>query len=187
MLKKKQVITLVSIAIISFLVGTTFNVITIATDSSRNPWDMVWEAFYDLEAQVQSLNQTVHSLNQNLENLRPEIVTAYNPTIIRLLKDRWIDTVSILNVELSEGTTVLAIATMEIACDHGLVFVRANANNTYSTVDRQGDTGWQITEVHYVWQNLTSGTYTFAIQCKLYLQNWGWATIRRSRLTLVIF
>jgi len=55
MLGKKQIVTMVSIAIMSFLVGTTVNFVAVASD--RNPFDKIWEVIYDLQARVTALEQ----------------------------------------------------------------------------------------------------------------------------------
>ena len=54
MFKKKQVLTLVSIAVISFIIGTMFNAIAMAKDGG-NPFDKIWEAIYDLEERLESI------------------------------------------------------------------------------------------------------------------------------------
>ena len=49
MLRKRQVATIVSIAVVSFLIGTS-----VATDGG-NPFDALWNAFYGLESRVEAL------------------------------------------------------------------------------------------------------------------------------------
>lgn len=54
MIRKKQVLTVVSIAAISFLVGTMFSVM--ATDGG-NPFSVIWEAISGLESRVEALEE----------------------------------------------------------------------------------------------------------------------------------
>jgi len=68
MLKRKQVIAIVSIVVLSSLIGTSMSIA-----SNGNPWDKVWEAIYQLETEVESLNQTILSLNQTIEDLKAQI------------------------------------------------------------------------------------------------------------------
>ena len=57
MLRKKQIIMIVSVAVISFLIGTTSNSMTMAEDDDRgNPY--VWEAIHDLQDRVEILENT---------------------------------------------------------------------------------------------------------------------------------
>ena len=53
-LKKKQAIMMVSIAVVSFLIGTTLNVMTMATDGG-NPFDKIWGEIHDLKDRVKIL------------------------------------------------------------------------------------------------------------------------------------
>lgn len=46
---------MMTIAVISFLVGSTFNVITMAKDRGGNPFDDIWEAIHDLEDRLDSI------------------------------------------------------------------------------------------------------------------------------------
>jgi len=52
---KRQVTIMISIATVSFLIGTMFNVM--AMDSGGNPWDKVWTAISELQARVNALEQ----------------------------------------------------------------------------------------------------------------------------------
>jgi len=54
MLKKKQVLTIVSIAAMSFLIGTMFSVM--ASDGG-SPWDRVWASITGLESRVETLEE----------------------------------------------------------------------------------------------------------------------------------
>lgn len=53
MFKKKQVLAMVGIAILSFVIGSMFNVM--ANDSGGNPWDKVWTSINELESKVETL------------------------------------------------------------------------------------------------------------------------------------
>jgi len=55
MSRKKQIVTMVSIAIISFLVGTTVNFVAAAGDG--NPFDKIWQAISNLQTRVTALEQ----------------------------------------------------------------------------------------------------------------------------------
>lgn len=66
MLRKKQVVVVVSIAIVSFLVGTMFNVVTGAGGS---PWDMVWSAITELQSEVDIVNASVLQLQEEINNV----------------------------------------------------------------------------------------------------------------------
>ncbi len=64
MLKKRQVSTLVGIAVISFLIGTILNVNFMAiasegTDGYGIPFDEIWKAISGLQAEVDSLNTRI--------------------------------------------------------------------------------------------------------------------------------
>ena len=56
---KRQVITVLSIAAISFLIGTLFNMNFIATGGSSSPWDRVWTAITGLESRVETLEEQI--------------------------------------------------------------------------------------------------------------------------------
>jgi hypothetical protein len=55
MIRKKQAITLVTIIVISFLVGGTFSFVTMAKDGGGNPFDKIWEKIYALEDRLDSI------------------------------------------------------------------------------------------------------------------------------------
>ena len=57
MIKKKQFLTVLSIAVIAFLFGTTFNMNFIAAGGDSNPWSRVWEAISKLQNQVSVVDQ----------------------------------------------------------------------------------------------------------------------------------
>jgi len=56
---KRQVITVLSIAAISFLIGTMFSVM--ASDGG-SPWDRVWTTISELESKVENLEARVEDL-----------------------------------------------------------------------------------------------------------------------------
>jgi hypothetical protein len=173
---------LVSIAVVSFLIGTMFNAITVAKKDGGNPLDEIWEAIYDLQTQV-----------GELEEGQPQVitVTGHPQPWHRLEPTGWTDLLSIPNVTISENTTVFAIATACFTTSHMHVYamqMRHRANTSYG---RHHSQGWDTTgsyretlEIHHVWSNLTAGTYTFAFQCGV---NVSEMYVKHSRLTLVIF
>lgn len=57
MLKKKQVATLVGIAVISFLIGTLFNMNFVVRGGDGSPWDRVWKAISELQDRVSALEE----------------------------------------------------------------------------------------------------------------------------------
>ena len=57
MFKKKQVLTLIGIAIISFLIGTTLSNATLAIDVGGNPFDKIWGAITELQARVTAIEE----------------------------------------------------------------------------------------------------------------------------------
>jgi len=73
MVKKKQVATTVSIALICFLIGTIVNV-NLMTNAKQDDDDkrgipFIWDAIYGLQAEVESLNVTAQS---------PKMIRFYN-------------------------------------------------------------------------------------------------------------
>jgi hypothetical protein len=62
---------MISIAVMSFLIGTTFNIMSFAEDG--NPFDEIWEAIHKLDAQVESMNQTIQFLNQTIKELETRL------------------------------------------------------------------------------------------------------------------
>jgi outer membrane murein-binding lipoprotein Lpp len=73
--------------LIIFIAAIVFALTTRATDESRNPWNKVWQAisdlqakvdslsasFTDLQIQVQSVDETMQSLNQKIEVLETRV------------------------------------------------------------------------------------------------------------------
>lgn len=73
MIKKRQIVVMVSIAVASFLVGTMFNAITMAEDGG-NPFEKIWEALYGVESDVDSLNASLIELEKRVRALEgPEL------------------------------------------------------------------------------------------------------------------
>lgn len=70
MFKKKQVLIVVSIAIICFLMGTMFNVM--ANDSGGSPWDKIWTAISGFESKVDSLNASLIDLQDRVSTIEAE-------------------------------------------------------------------------------------------------------------------
>jgi len=181
--KKKQFLTVISIAVMSFLIGTTFNIMSFAEDSDGNPFDEIWEAIYQLQAQVQSLNQTIESLKAQIPK-KPMVITVYDPWKRGLPYEQWVDTISVSNVFIWEGANVFAITTVDFI-HLGEVHIRYRVNDTYSeTRYYQSAIPHRFAELHRVWVNLPAGNYTFAFQVikttdtELYISN--------QRLTLII-
>ena len=54
---KRQVTIMISIATVSFLIGTMFNVM--AMDSQGNPWDKVWTAIFELQRGIRNIEESV--------------------------------------------------------------------------------------------------------------------------------
>lgn len=73
MLKKRQLLPMVGIAVISFLIGTTFNTAALAKDGG-SPFDKVWETFSGLQFEIETLKYRVQALEQALEE-QPEDLT----------------------------------------------------------------------------------------------------------------
>ena len=68
MIKKKQVVGIVSITLVCFLVGTSMA-------SDGNPWDRVWEAIYGLHVQIDTLYEDVQTLDNSVVELQSEVDT----------------------------------------------------------------------------------------------------------------
>ncbi|MFQ6057214.1 MAG: hypothetical protein ACE5J3_14685, partial [Methanosarcinales archaeon] len=138
------------------------------------------KAVYDLEAQVQSLNQTVEALKTQIPK-KPKFLTVDDSSIRVLPSGEWVDLVSISDVAVWEGANVLAIATVEL---YGGTwgFIRHRANDTYGESYQLDDQSYS--ELHYVWTNLMAGTYTFAIQGTRRPEYE--VSIRNTRLTIII-
>ena len=57
LVKEKQIVAIMSIAAISFLLGTTINFV--ATASGGNPWDKVWTAISELQRGIRNIEESV--------------------------------------------------------------------------------------------------------------------------------
>lgn len=200
MLRKKQVVTIVCIAVASFLVGTIFNV-TMATDGG-NPFDAIWEAICGVESDVDNLNASLVELEgrvselETLSQFAPRIMTAVGyPEWTPLESGVWIDLASVSNVVVSEGADAFAVASVNLRCTevaYAPMSLRLRINDTYGEEIFQGfahifppgNTERELVEFHHAWTNLPEGTYTFAVQC--YVNPWRVIHIRQSRLTLLI-
>jgi len=100
MLKKKQVLTIMSVAVVSILLGTAFNFTTVVTGDGGSPWDNVWTAISELQSEVDSF-----------EARMPQVITAdisRNHGII--VDSNWHDLLSI-TVTLYGNASVLAVGT----------------------------------------------------------------------------
>ncbi len=70
MLRKTQVLTVVSIALVSFLIGTLFNMNPLAIgkdEDDGSPWEQVWTAIAGLQSQIEDVNETLTSKTEELE------------------------------------------------------------------------------------------------------------------------
>ena len=54
---KRQVAMMISIAVVSFLVGALFNINFIAIGGDSKPWDKVWTAIFNLQDRVSALEE----------------------------------------------------------------------------------------------------------------------------------
>lgn len=181
-LRKKQVVTLVSIAVVSFLIGTMFNV-TVATDGG-NPFNKMWEAISVLQGQVTELEA------------KPQVITVTGHSDpFELISGVIADLLYVPNVTVSKGANVFAIASGRYYCiisAQSPLGLRHRANDTYAEWFSQGftdagagGTNKETVEFHHAWTNLTAGTYTFAVQ--YYVTPTREVYIHHSRLTLIIF
>lgn len=69
MLKRRQVLAITNIAVISFLVGTLFNMNFVATGGDSSPWNKVWKAISELQSRVDTLETTVEILEARIRAL----------------------------------------------------------------------------------------------------------------------
>jgi len=86
---RKQVITVVSIAVISFLIGTLFNMNlpAIGKDDDNDdgsPWDKVWTTISELQSKIVSLNTSLTKLQENLTEIMVVIDFSYPPTNLHM-------------------------------------------------------------------------------------------------------
>lgn len=66
MLRKKQVLALASILVISFLVGTTFNATTMPKGGT--PFDMIWDEIHGLQSGIRNCLARIETLEEYIEN-----------------------------------------------------------------------------------------------------------------------
>jgi len=68
MIKKRQVLVMVSIAVMSFLIGTMFstNFMALGSNEYGIPFAKIWEAIDDLQARVTSLEESVDTKTWHL-------------------------------------------------------------------------------------------------------------------------
>lgn len=191
MFKKKQILIIVSVALISFLLGTVANVSTVPPEGKGKPKDDVWEA-------IDALNQTVEDLKTQLEE--PQVITVTgHQNWTQLTTGVWTDLLSIPDITVSEGTNVLAIASGSFNCSEvtqASLRLRHRVNETHGQYTCQGFTGkiemnWiygaakESIEIHHVWTDLSAGTYTFGIQYYVCVPRE--IQVQYSRLTVIIF
>jgi len=69
MLKKKQIVVIATIALVSFLIGAMLNVSAMAINNGGNPFDKMWEAIYDLQAQTTSLEERQDQTEKSLDEI----------------------------------------------------------------------------------------------------------------------
>ena len=114
MLKKKQVLTIVSIAVVSFLFGTMFNFTTTVTGDSGSPWDRVWTSISELESKMETLE----------EQLLPQgFITA------PAWDSGWLPaSTSWITLEHGLGTTDAFVYIVQNCTDHG---ISHNLQNTF--------------------------------------------------------
>ena len=74
MLKRKEAITMVTIAVVSFFIGTMFSV-AVATDGG-NPFDKIWEVLHDHQSRMENLEARIRAL----ETLTRITIEAYPTT-----------------------------------------------------------------------------------------------------------
>lgn len=106
MLKRKHIVTLLSIAIAFFVIGTVFNIMTVATGPNGNPWKKVWQAIYELQSEVEALETQIPK--RGYISISP---AAFNPTEETRSYRLWGSVLEgkgyfVANVQLPHGTTV---------------------------------------------------------------------------------
>jgi len=121
MIKKRHIVAIVSIAVISFLFGTTLNV-TVASDG-ENPFDTLWGAIHGLQSGMDRLNDTLSSRIEDLEEenalLRTDIETlqgqidSLNATVLELQ-----DRVDVMEVNAISHTTIRIVFSENYRADY---------------------------------------------------------------------
>lgn len=126
---------------------------------------------------------------------RSEIITVTGaPTWTELDRGVYVDLLLVSNVEISEGTQVLALFSASFKCKVEAISpikLRYRANDIYGEDRLQGFAGYwadgaatETVEIHHAWNNLPAGDYTFAIQYWIYPTREMY--VASPRLTLVI-
>ena len=64
MVGKKQILTMISVAVVAFLIGTTFNAVTIAREGA-NPFGEIWEA-------IESINESMKEGTRIIRFVQPD-------------------------------------------------------------------------------------------------------------------
>ena len=67
---RKQLLIVISVAVVSFLIGTMFSTNYLAIGGKPNP---VWEAIADLQAKVSTLNNTVTEQQTQISELQTQV------------------------------------------------------------------------------------------------------------------
>jgi len=81
---RRQLLIIVSVAVVSFLIGTMFNVTTLAVDGG-NPFDKIWQAINDLQARVTSLEQSTNTeLQGRVENIEKYVNEITRVELVRI-------------------------------------------------------------------------------------------------------
>jgi hypothetical protein len=174
-----------ALARVAVLFGSLLLMTTIKAGDG-NPFDEIWEAIYDLQGQVQSLNETIQTMKTQIAR-KPKIITTYNGThrIIEEPLKEWTDWILIPNVTVPQGANVLALFSVHMLGSDGYLLFSFRANTTRSEYHKNTYvTGWDTVEIHTIWMNMTSGVYTFGV---LYYLHEGYMYVDEARLTLVIF
>lgn len=192
MFKKKQVITIMTVAVISFLLGTA--VITMATGDG-NPFDEIWETIYgiqseidglnaltgELQAQVQSLNETIVDLETQIP-MKPKVLTVFDYGMRRISAE-WSDIISISNVTVWEGANVLVITIVRFYDCKSTGYIKHRMDDVYG--EGYSFESMSIVELHHVWTNLSAGNHTFTVPMRSGSPDYL-IGVRQIKLTLII-
>jgi len=73
MFKKKQFITIFTVGLISFLLGSLFSVTAITTDKGGGPFDKIWEAIYGLEERQDRAEVSLDEIWKAVSNLEERL------------------------------------------------------------------------------------------------------------------
>lgn len=61
MLRKRKILTTLSIVMVSFLIGTMFNIAALAMDIGRNPFNRIWQAITELTDRATSIEESLNA------------------------------------------------------------------------------------------------------------------------------